>query len=995
VAHSALIALAIAAVTPGGVTRGVITAHESHEVVVRAEAGQTIAGVLEQRESDLAITVRDPARRIVATFDGRERGPEPFAFVADMAGDYRLEVRMVAARGWPIRFAVRLARSPARDADGPRHADALALASEAKRLAALGDTASLTAALDEFTRARGLWRAAGDQPAELAMLASMARTRYRLNAFQESDADFREVLTVSRALGDVRTEVEALNNLAAVAWPTGRVSEAIDLLRLAVGLAQKHRFQYAEASARSNLGVLLWQTGELQESRRQCERALTLIRVLRDRQGEGFITTSLGMILEALAERDAARTHLLRAEALFRQAGDRLSEGRTLVRRARIELALGRVQGSLATAKRGLALTQPLADRVAEADARQQIGRARATAGDRVTARADYEAALSMYRAVGSGKGEADALHEIGLTHLADGDLALARDAFQRSLERRRTIGLRSLEAESLMALSRVERAADNLDEARAHAEAALAIFDGLRAGVFERELRTNFSRTLQEHAAAYVDVLVAMHERDTRSGMDRVAFEVAERARARELTGSLLALSSDSRAREGAPAPRAVALRRQIDALSWQIWQLADGSAGGAPIEAANARLTGLLRDAEAEEADRMLADPRRAVMLRPPVVSLPLFQHEVLDTDTVLLEYMLGERRSFVWAVARDRVTLAILPARATLERRIRPLVRALSTTGTTERARDIATLGRQLVEPVRSAIDGHERVIVVPDGALHRVPFAALAPRAGGPPLAAGHAIVESPSATMLALLKRGSSARAPSDGVAILGDPVFDPTDSRVSPPHRPSTDGAATAPVARRLSRLPHSRGEVDRIAALAGPSLAVKALDFDASRQTALGARMGRARYIHFATHAIQDDVHPDLSSIVLSLVDRSGRSQDGFLRLQDIAALRLTADLVVLSACDTASGKAVDGEGLMSLARGFFYAGASRVVATLWKVDDEASAALMGAFYESLLGRDRLAPAAALSRAQSIVRAQPRWSDPHYWAGFVLQGDW
>jgi len=275
------------------------------------------------------------------------------------------------------------------------------------------------------------------------------------------------------------------------------------------------------------------------------------------------------------------------------------------------------------------------------------------------------------------------------------------------------------------------------------------------------------------------------------------------------------------------------------------------------------------------------------------------------------------------------------------------------------------------------------------------LHRVPFAALAVRAGAPPLAAGHAIVEAPSATMLALLKRRAFARAASDGIAVLGDPVFDPADPRVSPPHRASTDRAATGPVTRRLSRLPFSRDEADRIAALAGPSLATKALDFEASRTTATSAVVGRARYIHFATHAIQDDVHPDLSSIVLSLVDRSGRSQDGFLRLQDIAALRLTADLVVLSACETASGKAVDGEGLMSLARGFFYAGASRVLATLWKVDDEASAALMGAFYESLLGRDRLTPAAALRRAQLIVRAQPRWSDSYYWAGFVLQGDW
>jgi CHAT domain-containing protein len=148
-------------------------------------------------------------------------------------------------------------------------------------------------------------------------------------------------------------------------------------------------------------------------------------------------------------------------------------------------------------------------------------------------------------------------------------------------------------------------------------------------------------------------------------------------------------------------------------------------------------------------------------------------------------------------------------------------------------------------------------------------------------------------------------------------------------------------------------------------------------------------------RLIHIATHTRLDDARPDLSGIVFSLVDRTGAATDGFLRLHDVYGLRLQADLVVLSACDTALGAHIRGEGVLSLARGFFHAGVPRVIASLWKVDDEATASLMRMFYRTLLSTPTMSPAAALRSAQLTIRAQPRWRAPHYWAGFVLQGVW
>jgi len=191
-----------------------------------------------------------------------------------------------------------------------------------------------------------------------------------------------------------------------------------------------------------------------------------------------------------------------------------------------------------------------------------------------------------------------------------------------------------------------------------------------------------------------------------------------------------------------------------------------------------------------------------------------------------------------------------------------------------------------------------------------------------------------------------------------------------------------------------LARLAFSRREAAAIMAVTTPRDSMQALDFRASRETALNKDLSRYRIIHFATHGLLDNEHPELSGLVLSLVDSSGNPQDGFLDLEDVYNLDLPADLVVLSACETGLGKEISGEGLVGLTRGFMYAGASRVVATLWPADDAATADLMGAFYRGML-KGGLRPAAALREAQRHLMKQKRFSSPYYWAAFTLEGEW
>jgi CHAT domain-containing protein len=191
-----------------------------------------------------------------------------------------------------------------------------------------------------------------------------------------------------------------------------------------------------------------------------------------------------------------------------------------------------------------------------------------------------------------------------------------------------------------------------------------------------------------------------------------------------------------------------------------------------------------------------------------------------------------------------------------------------------------------------------------------------------------------------------------------------------------------------------LDRLFFSSREIQFIAAAAPVGQIKKAVGFDASRGLAMSDELSHYRVVHFAAHGLLNDKHPELSGIVLSLLDRQGKEQDGFLTLADVFRMNLTADLVVLSACGTALGREVRGEGLIGLTRGFMYAGAARVVASLWNVDDAATADLMAHFYKRLL-KDGQRPAEALRWAQAEMREQKRWRHPYYWAAFVLQGEW
>ncbi|MGH9837536.1 MAG: CHAT domain-containing protein, partial [Blastocatellia bacterium] len=345
--------------------------------------------------------------------------------------------------------------------------------------------------------------------------------------------------------------------------------------------------------------------------------------------------------------------------------------------------------------------------------------------------------------------------------------------------------------------------------------------------------------------------------------------------------------------------------------------------------------------------------------------------------------------------------------------------------------------ADLGQMLLAPVVAQL-GKKRLVIVADGALQYVPFAVL-PKPGvaaqsrgaksrginrGAPLIVDHEIISLPSASTIAVLRRELAGRQAAPKIfAALADPVFNENevDERLNEaaratqsaapaqpkpsPAMPSAQtrairalldaGASDSEPRLRLPRLWASGEEAVTIAKLAPPGMSKVSLGFEANHAAATSPELAEYRHLLFATHGWLDDKYPELTGILLSLVDEQKREQNGLLRLGEVYNLRLQADLVTLSACQTALGKDIRGEGLVGLTRGFMYAGAARVAASLWQVEEEGTKQLMIRFYRGMLGKQKLRPAAALRQAQISMLRQPEWRSPYYWSAFILQGEW
>ncbi|HEY0512735.1 MAG TPA: CHAT domain-containing protein [Thermoanaerobaculia bacterium] len=852
-------------------------------------------------------------------------------------------------------------------------------------------------ALPLIQQALALFQARGDRGGEAGALGNLCYLHQSQRHLAEALPCLDRVLALDRELGDANLQGAALLNLGGIYDSLGEPAEALARYGQALDLLVSLGDRWGEAKTLNNLGVIDQATGRLGEAFERYDRALAIFRELGDRLEEARTLHNLGAVYAGLGELQRARAAIEQALALRQAAGNRPGEVVSLSFLGLIQHRLGDSAAALALYTRANELARAAGDRLGEANSLSLMGGERVAAGDFGKALADLGRAVEILSALGDRGSRAVALQRTGDAWAGQGDSAKALAAYGEALALRRAVEDRAGMAESLTAAARNEARLGRLPEARAHVQEALGLIESLRTTVANPELRASFLAAHRQAFELEVDLLMDLQRRGE-------ALEVSERARARALLDFLQEARAD--VRQGSDPALRARERSLVERLNAKANRRTEALSHANPQAAADAEreLQELLADLDGVRAEIRNRSPRYAALTQPVPLRVAEIQG-LLDPGTLLLEYSLGEERSFLWAVDPGSVTSFELPPRAAIEaaaRRVYEGMRALDSGASRETA--AADLSRTLLGPVAGRLEG-KRLVIVADGALHYLPFAAL-PVPGatrGEILLDRHEIVSLPSASVLATQRRdlGRRPRAPK-AVAVLADPVFAASDPRVALPAKVPPSKRLAASLERGgdtedlagLQRLPATRREAERIAALLPPSQVLMALDFQANRDAVLGGELAPYRIVHFATHGLIDARAPELSGLALSRVAADGAPREGFLSLADLYNLQLGADLVVLSGCETALGREIRGEGLVGLTQGFFYAGAARVVASLWRVQDRATSELMARFYQAML-RDGKPPAAALREAQLAIRRERRWRQPYYWAAFVLQGDW
>lgn len=937
-----------------------------------------------------------------------------------------------------------------------------------------------------YAQALSLGERSGDPLARLAALHGAGYVRVYLGEKQEALSYAQQMLDlVEGAAPELRDSADyrrararALNIMGEVYYSFGELHKSIEMFEQALPLWTHAGERSGQALALLNLGYSHSDLSNPVVAADYFQRALALWQSAGERRGAALTQTALGGTHSTLGEEQLALNMHRQAAEYFAAAGDRRGQAAALNGVAsvyhdlneyqsafdnysealrlyeaigsrdfvalnkflvgRILYQMGQTDKALTYYEESLDLSRALGERVVEAHALQGLAVAYFSRGNVEGSLAQFDAALKSYRDGGNRRSEAYALSDIGHVHASSGDLPKALTSYAAALSIMRDIRDRRGEALTLFHTAKAELDGGNLTAALSLVEDSIAVSESLRTKVRNSRLRTSFFASVHKHFELYIQVLMRLHARQPDKGFAAAALVASERARARSLLDSLF--EEKITPQKGLVTEllrREQELLRELDERTEYQARLLSGKQPGAEAERVAQEIRARTMEYDDVRARLREQSPRLATLTQPAEVRAKDIQAVVRDDDTLLLEYALGEERSYLWAVSAGGIEGYELPARPAVEglaRRTYELMTARqSMTGPPTPAdeerlkesdaeywRQAAALSAMLLGPVAGRL-GSKRLLIVGDGFLNYIPFEAL-PTPGRPADPSGdggpellffdHEVVGLPSALTLAALRyEKRPAPATNKTIAVIADPVFEKDDPRVNAAPTAgealaaaaaAEDGSLTAAlrdfgeqgVRPALSRLPSTLREAKAITDAGPPGEVMLATGFAAAKERVVNRGLSDYRIIHFATHGLLNRSSPELSGVVLSLVGERGEGRDGFLRLHNIYDMELSADLVVVSGCRTGLGRDVKGEGVVGLTSGFMYAGAKSVVSSLWKVDDDATAELMSHFYAAML-KDGLPPAAALKEAKREIWKQGRWRAPFYWAAFTLQGEY
>jgi CHAT domain-containing protein/Tfp pilus assembly protein PilF len=993
---------------------------EKQSFRIALTTNEFVYALVEQDDLDVVTSIYMPDGKLLTESDSpNDRwGSEPILFVAPVSGEYRVEVKSFEGQDLR-RYRIKMIARREATAIDKGHAAAQIAFNEATALTAKQNVDALRAAIRKYDEAVPLFKAASDTYRQALTLLSIGTAYYNLNEYRKALEYFNETLALAVTLKDQRLEAGTQTFVGGMLDILGDVSRALDHQQRALALARQYGSRAAEGTALSNIGKIYNDVADWQKALEFYAQALPIFRSLGQKPNEALTLNNIGIAYFQAGEVQKALDYLQQSLPLLREGGNKNSEAYTLLNIGRVYRRLGEYDKALDYFNQAQTIQKQTGNKAGEGETLDDIGLAYSAEEQFAKALEYHRQAAEIQRAVGSLRREAVSLINVGEAYTNLGQPNKAFEPFNQALTVLNSIGDLSNAAIALKGLARVEQQQNNLKAAHKYITDSLAAIETVRSRASSLQMRASYRALAEKSYELYIDVLMQQHGRNPAQGFDAEALRASERGRARSLLERLNEARIDIR--QGVDASlieKERDLTRVLNAKAQREMRLKALKGSSEEIATLQREISALEDEYQQVQSAIRKSSPQYSALTQPQPLDLKGIQQQ-LDPNTVLLEYSLGEDRSYVWVVSPDSLKTYTLPKRAEVESVARHVVNSLTARSVVnslesqaqrrtrialadaEFQRTATELSRMILAPVTAEF-GNNRLVVVADGALQYVPFAAL-PVAPNRPLILEHEIVSLQSASAFALQRQNLANRplAPK-AVAVIADPVYSINDARLNP-DATVKESAATRIIEHlpggpsgqlSIPRLPFTRWEADQILAVSPAGSTLKAVDFNANRAIAGSGELSHYRYVHFATHGYLDTTRAGLSAVVLSMFDKEGKPQDGFLRTHDIYNLKLPAELVVLSACETGLGKEVTGEGLEGLTRAFMYAGARRVVVSLWNVNDKATAALMQRLYTGML-RSGKTPAAALRAAQIEMLRTRQWQSPYFWAPFVMQGEW
>ena len=833
------------------------------------------------------------------------------------------------------------------------------------------------------------------ETARIDQLITECRQLMSKGSFDGISEKGEEALALSRKIGDKARQSRSLMYVALGMFHTGRTEEAIEPFKQSAALAAEAGEKRLQATALNSAATMLQQSGDYGEALHFYNQSLALSREQKDLAGEAALLRNVGGLYLETHDYSKAYDALQSSLELSRRVKAPRLEYTALTKLGKLEIERGNFESALQYAEQTFKLESQITELTLKFESREVAARAYFNLGNLEKAAEATAQMLEIGRMQKVPLAEGRALANLAGLQLKLGkptnSLASASEAF--SLLRRSGVNP-ALEAAVLYTHAQAQRVLGKTDDALSDLRQAIILLEGARLTFLPTEAaRAEFVAGNSDVFMGAIDLLLSVGKADE-------ALAVSESYHAR----AFLDLLVESRADLRSVLPKELldkedSILRRISSTQRELWQ--EGISKERDQELRKELAAG--EDAlEQFQLEVRHSNPKYASLKHLQPLSAQRIQRELLDSDTALIEYVVGEEKSFAWLVSKDKVSYAVLPSQKELNRLVADYRKAIA------EKQSIASLNTQsrqlyqiLIQPFASHLSSLRKLIIVPDNALAYLPFETLvaARSTTGKSTSDTRSLLErfaisyAPSASALAAI-RARDRPAASKGFMAFGDPVYSDTSDATERSSVRDSELARRSYYAERgydLRRLPYTRREVMSIGALFPASQRDVFLGAAANEQALKSVPLDQYRYLHLAAHGVADEENPARSGIILSL--DGSQNEDGMLQVTEIMRLKLNADMVTLSACRTGLGKVVSGEGVLGLTRAFLYAGTRSVTVSLWNVNDTATADLMKAFYRNL--KRGLAKDEALRQAklELLHGAQLTWHHPYYWASFVLVG--